>query len=89
MAVYKHQTDQKLRENKEFISAVVDSIGDGVIATNSQGEVTYMNAFAEKIIGCTSKVCYGRNHSDVFVVAGDDLWSAEMQMEFLRQSMPK
>lgn len=87
MAVYKHQTERKLRENKEFISAVVDSIGDGVIATNSTGEVTYMNAFAEKIIGCSNNVCVGKNHHEVFVVAGDDLWSAEMQMEFLRQSI--
>lgn len=87
MAVYKHQAEKQLRENKEFISAVVDSIGDGVIATDSTGEVTYMNAFAEKIIGCGSDVCIGKKYNDVFTVAGDDLWSAEMQMEFLRHSI--
>ncbi|MBK9246536.1 MAG: response regulator [Ignavibacteria bacterium] len=87
MAVYKHQTEKKLRENKEFISAVVDSIGDGIIATNSFGEVTYMNTFAERILSCTSSNCIGKHYKDVFVVVGDELWTPELQMEFLRQSI--
>ncbi|MFN8358292.1 MAG: PAS domain S-box protein [Candidatus Kapaibacterium sp.] len=87
MAVYKHQTEKKLRENKEFISAIVDSIGDGIVATNAMGEVTYMNVFAEQILGRGSRECIGKHYSDVFVLSSSDLWTADIQMKFLRDSI--
>lgn len=87
MAVYKFQAEKSLRQNKEFISAIVDSIGDGIIATNDRGEVTYMNVFAEQILQRTSQDSVGKHYSEVFTLSENDFWSAEMQMNFLRESI--
>ena len=48
MAFYKAGMDRKLREREEWLSTVLRSIGDGVIATDEAGRVTFMNAVAEK-----------------------------------------
>ncbi len=51
MAFYKSRMGMKLQEREEWLSALLKSIGDGVIATDKDGLITYMNPLAEKLTG--------------------------------------
>jgi diguanylate cyclase (GGDEF)-like protein/PAS domain S-box-containing protein len=51
MALYKHQLEMKLREREGWLSTLLQSIGEGVIATDRSGNITFMNPVAEKLTG--------------------------------------
>ncbi len=51
MAVYKHQMELKLKEREEWLGTILQSIGEGVIATDRLGNITFMNPVAEKLTG--------------------------------------
>ena len=51
MAFFKSRMDKKLREREEWLSTVLRSIGDGVIAADMDGRVTFLNALAERLTG--------------------------------------
>ena len=49
MAYYKSRMGTKLLEREEWLSALLKSIGDGVIATDKSGAITFMNPLAERL----------------------------------------
>jgi len=51
MALYKHQMELKLKEREEWLGTILKSIGEGVIATDRLGNITFMNPVAEKLTG--------------------------------------
>jgi len=51
MAYYKARMGAKLREREEWLSALLKSIADGVIATDKSGHITFMNPLAERLTG--------------------------------------
>jgi len=51
MALYKHQMELKLKEREEWLSTILKSIGEGVVATDQLGNITFMNPVAEKLTG--------------------------------------
>jgi len=51
MALYKHQMEMKLREREGWLATLLQSIGEGVIATDRSGNITFMNPVAEKLTG--------------------------------------
>ncbi len=55
MAFYKSRMGMRLQEREEWLSALLKSIGDGVIATDKDGLITYMNPLAEKLTGWTQE----------------------------------
>ncbi len=48
------------RRETERVEARVNSIGDALIKTNISGQVTYLNAFAEAMTGCSRAEAIGR-----------------------------
>ncbi|MGV2827907.1 EAL domain-containing protein [Myxosarcina sp. GI1(2024)] len=66
IALYKHQVERQLRESQKWLSTVLDSIGDGVITTDTHSRTTSLNAVAEQITGWTSPQAVGKNLLEVF-----------------------
>ncbi len=57
---------EALQENEEKLSKTLDSIGDGVIVTDTGGVITRMNPQAEKLTGWAAEESQGRLLDEVF-----------------------
>ncbi|SNQ60113.1 PAS domain S-box protein [Candidatus Methanoperedens nitratireducens] len=51
IALFKHEAENKLKESKEWLSTILGSISDAVIATDPEGYVKFMNAVAQYLTG--------------------------------------
>ncbi|MHC1743631.1 MAG: PAS domain S-box protein [Syntrophobacteraceae bacterium] len=71
MGLYKHQAERQLRESERRYATTLTSIGDGVIATDSQGSVTFMNPVAEKLTGWSRVEANGRPLAEIFRIANE------------------
>lgn len=69
------RASQALNESQENLQITLDSIGDGVIATNSNGIVTRINPVAEQLTGWTADQALGQSVSDILNVS--DITSGE------------
>ncbi len=63
VALYKHRTERKLKENERWLNTTLNSIGDAVIAMDSTGLVNFMNHTAETLTGWS-----------LAAASGQDLW---------------
>ena len=61
----------RLRQSEERFRVTLASIGDGVIATDQQGRVTFMNAVAEKLTGWREKEADGSPLDQVFKIVNE------------------
>lgn len=66
MALYKHKMERKLREREQWLTTTLKSIGDGVITTDTEGVITFMNPTAETLTGCTYKAAQRKMVTEVF-----------------------
>lgn len=55
-----------LAEQHEFLQVTLHSIGDGVVTTDPDGRVTYLNPVAERLTGWSISDACGRNLEEVF-----------------------
>ncbi|MDP3539469.1 MAG: PAS domain S-box protein [Azonexus sp.] len=60
------QANNAAVENEEKLSVTLNSIGDGVIATDSKARVTLLNPIAEQLTGWTQAEANGRLIDEVF-----------------------
>lgn len=68
IVLYKHQMEKKLRENERWLAAVLRDIGDGVIATDTQGKIQFVNPVAQAMTGWTQAEAQGRSVAEIFNV---------------------
>ncbi len=72
MALYKHKMDKELKERQEWFATTLRSIGDGVIATDEKGLITFINPVAEALMGCKREEVMQRNLTEVFTLVNRD-----------------
>jgi PAS domain S-box-containing protein len=60
-----------LREEKEWFSTTLASIGDAVIATDTAARVTFLNAVAESLTGWSQREAAGQSLDKVFYVVDE------------------
>jgi PAS domain S-box-containing protein len=63
---------EALLESRQWFQTTLESIGDAVIACDTQGAVTFMNAVAEKLTGWTLEHAKGHPLEDVFNIVNED-----------------
>jgi two-component system cell cycle sensor histidine kinase/response regulator CckA len=68
MALYKHDAERRLRESERRYATTLASIGDGVIATDRVGHVTFLNPVAESLTGWSSAEAVGHDFAEVFQI---------------------
>jgi PAS domain S-box-containing protein len=59
---------QEMRAREEWFRVTLTSIGDGVIATDQNGNVTFLNPIAEELTGITTASASGRNILEIFPI---------------------
>jgi PAS domain S-box-containing protein len=65
MALYKHQVESKLRAIEKWFATSMQQIGDGVIATDTQGTITFMNQVTEALSGWKSDEAIGSRLNEI------------------------
>ena len=66
IALYRHQVESKLRKIERWLATTLQSIGDGVIATDQDGFITLLNPVAEKLTGWRQSEALGCEFNAVF-----------------------
>jgi PAS domain S-box-containing protein len=66
------RAERRAGERGEVLRVTLGSIGDGVITTDNEGRVTYMNAVAESLTGWTAGQARGRPLETVFRVLNEE-----------------
>ncbi len=61
----------EIEKEKEYLTATLASIDDGVISYNTEGKVFLMNRVAEEMTGLTSDEAIGRNIREVLRLSND------------------
>ena len=71
MAIYRHQADRQLRQQREWLRVTLTSIGDAVIATDAQGRITFLNPVAESLTGWKAEEAAGQAIQCVFRIVNE------------------
>ncbi len=70
--IARKQAEEHLIRNERGLHITLQSIGDGVITTDTSGCVMRMNPVAEKLIGCKLSEAEGRHIEDLFSLVNAD-----------------
>ena len=68
IALYRHETERRFMEREQWLSTILRSIGDAVIAVDEGGMVTFMNPVAEVLAGWRLEEILGKHLADIFHV---------------------
>jgi PAS domain S-box-containing protein len=66
MALYKHSAERRLRESEQRYAITLSSIGDGVLSTDADGFVTFVNPAGEALMGWSRSEARGRRLREIF-----------------------
>jgi PAS domain S-box-containing protein len=67
-----HAARRRAEASQQWLTAVLTSIGDAVIATDAHGLVTFLNPVGEMLTGWQSQNAVGKPLTDVFRIASED-----------------
>jgi PAS domain S-box-containing protein len=73
IALFKHEMERKLKEKEEWLSTILQSIKDGVIATDSKGYVLFMNPVARCVTGWKLEEAQGKPMKVVFNIISEKM----------------
>ncbi len=71
MALHKHALENRLAEQDKWFATALTSIGEAVIATDTDGLVRFMNPLAESITGWTQADAHGQHLDNVMVLSAE------------------
>ena len=67
-----HAARRRAEANERWLSAVLSSIGDAVIATDGQGRVAFTNPVAQSLTGWTEDEAKGKPLGNVFTIVSEE-----------------
>lgn len=65
------KNEEALAAEKERLAVTLRSIGDGVIATDTEGNILLMNSVAEKLTGWKLEECHDKKIGEVFITINE------------------
>ena len=68
IALYKHQQEQQLKKNVQWLKTILSSMADGIITADRHGDITFLNPAAESLTRLSFKQVLGKRASEVFVL---------------------
>lgn len=68
IGLHKGRMDRRVRENERWLAATLGSIGDAVVATDSDGKVRLLNSLAEQLTGWSHSDAAGNDVRDIFQI---------------------
>ena len=71
IALYRHEMERRFRESEQWFSTILRSIGEGVIATDENGRVQFINSVAEDLTGWQQEEVSGKDLAEVFNVISE------------------
>jgi PAS domain S-box-containing protein len=71
IALYRHKLDQKLKGNERWLATTLQSIGEGVITTDTEGRINFMNPRAEALTGWLQAAALGQEARVVFQIVDE------------------
>jgi PAS domain S-box-containing protein len=71
IALYKHKMERKLKESEQRLSATINGMGEGVIATDEKGIIEILNPFAEALTGWRKEDAIGKSLDEVFNIISE------------------
>jgi len=71
MAFQRHRLEQQLRQRELHYATALATIGDGVIATDPDGRLTFMNPVAEVLTGWRTDRATGQSVGNVFALVDE------------------
>lgn len=66
IALYKFEMEMKLKNRERWLTTILQSVGDGVVATSKDGHVTFMNPFAEDLTGWKQEEALNKPINSIF-----------------------
>ncbi len=72
IALYKFEMGMKLRNRERWLTTILQSVGDGVVATDKEGNITFMNPFAEDLTGWSQAEALNKPLKDTFYILSED-----------------
>ena len=72
IALYRHEMERKFKESEQWLSTILKSIGDAVIATDENGRVQFINSVAEDLTGWRQEDAFGKDLEAVFNVVSEE-----------------
>ncbi|NQT24255.1 PAS domain S-box protein [candidate division KSB1 bacterium] len=86
LALYKHSMQKKIKENEQWLSATLRSIGDAVVTTSTDGVVTYINPVAESLTGWKKEDVMGQSVAEILIMLDAD--TRETIQDPLQEAVP-
>jgi len=81
MALYKFKMEQKLVREERLLATTLDNILEGVITTDVEGKIRYMNSAAERLLGAAFAEASGRKlESFVMLHSSDGKLSSPLEI---------
>lgn len=65
LALFKHRAERELRNQREWLRVTLNSIADAVLATDTDGRVTFLNPLAASLLGWEAAEAEGKLASEV------------------------
>lgn len=83
IALLKYQLECELRENRDQLATLLNSMSDAVIATDDRGIITFMNPASEKLTGWCKEEALGNDITKIFRLI-DDVINATIENSVTR-----
>ena len=71
ISLHKYESDLKLYESQLWLKSTLESIGEGLIATDKNGKIKFLNSIAEKLTGFNPDEAIGKEINEVYNVQSD------------------